>query len=282
MNVLVTGAGGQLGRTFAKMAECADFNAIYTDVAELDITDPGAVMDMVSGMKADVILNFAAYTDVPGAERNEEAAELVNTYAPANLARAAKAVGAVLVHISTDYVYDGHRSSPYSEDTPAYPLNVYGRTKFAGDMAIVDSGCRYIILRTSWLYSEYGRNFVRTIYEKSSSVPVLDVVCDQIGSPTYAGDLADFIIGIIENGKLDFTGIYNFSDEGVCSWYDLAREICEISGNLCEVRPCTTEDYPSDVERPLYSVLDKSKVKNTFGVDIPYWKDSLVYCLSRF
>lgn len=282
MNVLVTGADGQLGRTFRKMTDGLDWNIIYTDISELDITDADAVMDVVCAGNIGLILNFAAYTDVAKAEKEEEMARRVNALAPANLARAAKAADAFLVHISTDYVFDGSKSVPYGEDDIARPLNAYGRTKLEGDMAVQKSGCRHMIIRTSWLYSEFGRNFVKTIFEKTASTPVIDVVCDQTGSPTYAGDLVGFILDVIGSDMPEHTGLYNFSNEGVCSWYDLALEVCNISGHLCEVRPCLTSGYPSGVVRPSFSVLDKSRVKNTFGVAIPHWKDSLRYCMGCF
>lgn len=282
MNILVTGADGQLGRTFRKMTDGLDWNIMYTDISELDITDADAVMDVVCAGNIGLILNFAAYTDVAKAEKDEETARRVNAQAPANLARAAKAADAFLVHISSDYVFDGKCSVPYGEDAEACPLNVYGRTKLEGDEAVEKSGCRYIIIRTSWLYSEFGHNFVKTIYEKTASNPVINVVSDQTGSPTYAGDLVGFILNVIESDMLGYTGLYNFSNEGVCSWYDLALEVCDISGHLCEVRPCSTDDYPSGVLRPSYSVLDKNRVRRTFGISIPHWKDSLRFCMRQF
>ena len=184
-------------------------------------------------------------------------------------------------HISTDYIFDGRCSEPYGEDAEPAPLSAYGRSKLAGELAVLASGCPHIIIRTSWLYSPYGKNFVKTILRKSEEQPVLKVVSDQVGTPTYAGDLAEFILTLLEPGNLSKTGIYNFSNEGVCSWYDLACEVCDLSGNLCEVMPCRTIDYPVKAKRPHYSVLDKTKVKETFGIGIPYWKDSLRYCMTQ-
>lgn len=280
MNVLVTGADGQLGKTVAKLAEGCGNNYIFCDVSELDITDESSVEACVLQNDIDVILNCAAYTNVDKAEDSPELADAVNHTAVAGMARIAKKHDVVLIHISTDYVFDGRNGVPYDDDAAAFPLNVYGRTKADAEKAIVESGCRYLIFRTSWLYSVEGSNFVKTIAEKSAEQTALKVVCDQIGSPTFADDLAGMILHVIEEDMLDRTGIYNYTDEGVCSWYDFAHEICLQSGNLCEVLPCMTYEYPRKAARPHYSVLDKSKVKKTFGVDIPHWKDSLTICMN--
>lgn len=286
MKVLVTGACGQLGHTMMKQSAGSVHEFIYTahhpladGTTYLDVTDEEAVDKIISDNGVQVIVNCAGYTDVAKAETDETAAFKVNSDAVAVLAEAAEKAGAVLIHISTDYVYDGKSSVPYSEEMMPAPLNAYGRSKLAGENAIIGSGCRYIIIRTSWLYSGYGRNFVQTIRTRSSEQPVLHVVDDQIGTPTYAGDLADFILHIIEEDKLDNQGIYNYSNEGVCSWYDFAHEICELTGSLCEVLPCKTDEYPANVRRPSFSVMDKSKVKKVFGVGIPHWKDSLRFFL---
>ncbi len=286
MNILVTGGDGQLGCSFREKAEGTGHRFIFADVRPggdmvLDATDPDAVCKAVCDNDIDVIMNCAGYTDVAKAEVEEELAFKVNADAVANLAEAAKRNDAVLIHVSTDYVFDGTAGSPYKEDHEPSPVSAYGRSKLAGEKAVIDSGCRYLIFRIAWLYSRYGKNFVRTIYEKSAEKPVLDVVCDQVGTPTFAGDLVDLVLNLIDADMLDRQGIYNFTDEGVCSWFDLAREVCDISGHLCEVRPCMTADYPTGVRRPSYSVLDKSKVKNTFGIDIPYWKDSLRFCMKE-
>ena len=286
MNVLVTGGCGQLGSMLRQVAECSGHTFIYTslngadDVCALDITDRNAVDKMVKENSVDVILNFAGYTDVEKAELEEEAAFKVNAEATGILAAAAKDNDAVLIHISSDYVFDGRCSEPYGEDAEPAPLSAYGRSKFAGELAVLAAGCRHIIIRTAWLYSPYGKNFVKTILKRSEELPLLKVVSDQIGTPTYAGDLVEFILQLLEPENLSKTGIYNYSNEGVCSWYDLAWEVCDLSGNLCEVLPCKTGEYPVRALRPHYSVLDKTKVKETFGIEIPHWKDSLRYCLN--
>ena len=287
MNILVTGCMGQLGRSFRNAMELSDHRCIFTDVRDgddvmaLDITDQDAVSAAVKDNSVDLIVNCAAYTNVNKAEEEEDLAYRINALAPGILAKAAKDAEALLIHISTDYVFDGTGHIPYSEDMPVSPLSAYGRTKQAGEQLIADSGCRYMIFRTAWLYSSFGGNFVQTIYDKTASQPVISVVSDQIGTPTYAQDLADAISGIIESGMLDKTGIYHYTNEGVCSWYDFAKEICDMSGHLCDVLPCRTSDYPSKTRRPHYSVLDKTKIKETFGIEIPHWKDSLMFCIRQ-
>ena len=283
MKILVTGAMGQLGREISKLADSTEHTYIYTDVrahegvAELDVTDAEAVNAAVQGV--DVIVNCAAYTDVNKAEGDAEAARLVNAHAPAVLAEAAKAAGAMLIHVSTDYVFDGQANVPYTEDAVRNPLGVYGRTKMEGEDAIIKSGCRHLIFRTSWLYSTTGKNFFLTMADLTASKPEIKVVADQAGTPTYAYDLAYLITYIIEENLLDRTGVYNYSNEGVCSWYDFAHEICSQAGYTCDVQPCHTDEYPRVAMRPHYSVLDKTKVKETFGVEIPHWKDALRLCM---
>ena len=289
MNILVTGGSGQLGRAIKEVSGYAGHKFIFTYVnsrehegmERLDITDAQEVDRIVNEHDIDVIVNCAGYTDVEKAESEEDKAFKANAEAAGILAEAAKAKGAVLIHISTDYIFDGKQSEPYCEDAEAAPLGAYGRSKLAGELAVLASGARYIIIRTSWLYSQWGRNFVKTILKKSEEQPLLKVVSDQVGTPTYAGDLAEFILTLLEPGNLEKTGIYNYTNEGVCSWYDLAYEVCEMSGNLCDVVPCQTGEYPVKAARPHYSVLNKSKVKKTFGIEIPYWKDSLRHCLSE-
>ena len=289
MNVLVTGGSGQLGRALMDAAKDSEHKFIFTflsgkargGMVRLDVTDARAVAEMIAGNDIDVIVNCAGYTDVEKAESEEDAAFKVNAEAVAVLAGAAKSAGAFLIHVSTDYIFDGKASEPYGEDAAPAPLSAYGRSKLAGELAVLASGCPHIIIRTSWLYSQYGKNFVKTILSKSEELPVLKVVSDQVGTPTYAGDLAEFIMTLLEPGNIEKTGIYNFSNEGVCSWYDLACEVCDLSGNLCEVIPCRTGEYPVKAVRPHYTVLDKSKAKETFGIGIPHWKDSLRYCLSQ-
>lgn len=287
MNILVTGCMGQLGRSFRRSMALGGHECIFTDVREgegvtaLDITDSEAVSAMIRNHAVNVIVNCAAYTNVNKAEEEEELAFKLNAEAPGILAAAAAEAGAVLIHISTDYVFDGCGYLPYTEDMPVAPLSAYGRTKLAGEQAVISSGCRYLIFRTAWLYSIYGGNFVQTIYDKTSAQPVVKVVADQVGTPTFAQDLADTIAAIIDADMLDKTGVYHFTDEGVCSWYDFAKEICDMSGHLCHVMPCRTSDYPSPTKRPHYSVLDKTKIKETFNIEIPHWKDSLAFCLRQ-
>lgn len=280
-NVLVTGANGQLGSQMRRLGSVSPNNYIFTDVAELDITDKGAVAQFVAANKVDVIVNCAAYTNVDKAEDDQATAELINATAVANLAEAVKAVDGTLIHVSTDYVFDGNGCRPYTEEQPTSPASVYGRTKLHGEEAAVESGCNYLIFRTAWLYSPFGRNFVKTMRSLTAERDSLKVVFDQVGSPTYAGDLAALIFAIIENRALDHKGIYHYSNEGVCSWYDFAREICEMSGNKCNIEPCHSDEFPSKVARPAYSVLDKSKVKATFNVSVPHWKESLAKCIAE-
>lgn len=288
MNILITGAGGQLGQTFMAMTADCGHNIVYTDlrpsreeVMALDACDADAVAHMVDNFGIQIIVNCAGYTDVAKAETEEELAFKVNAEAPGVLAKVAAKHDVVLIHISTDYVFDGKASKAYGEDAEPAPLSAYGRSKFAGELAVLAASCRHIILRTAWLFSPYGKNFVKTIYEKSAESPMLKVVEDQIGTPTYAGDLVDFIMHIIDAQMLDNMGLYNYTNEGVCSWYDLACEVCDLSGHLCDILPCKTSDYPTGVVRPAFSLLDKTKVKQTFGIEIPHWKDSLRFCLSR-
>ena len=279
MNILITGAAGQLGRAMVKASQGSDNKYIFCDRQNLDITDEVAVESFLQTQGIDVIVNCASYTAVDKAEDEQDAANLVNNKAVAAMAEIARKHDAVLIHISTDYVFDGKACTAYTEDAPTAPLNVYGRTKADAERAIVESGCRHIILRTSWLYGAEGDNFVKRIIEKSAENPVLRVISDQIGTPTFVEDLAGLISLIIEENMLDRTGIYNYSNEGVCSWYDFAHEICAQVGHLCDVLPCHTDEYPRKAARPHFSVLDKTKVKKTFGIEIPHWKDSLSLCI---
>jgi len=292
MNVLVTGANGQLGREIRIVSmESAD-RYVFTDVTDLDgadtvrldITDMSAVRRVVEEYGIDVIVNCAAYTDVDKAETQEELCRKLNADAPGNLALVMKETGGLLIHISTDYVFGGDPyNTPCTEDRTGTPTGVYGRTKLDGEKAVQQTGCRYMIIRTAWLYSEYGRNFVRTMLALTASKPQLNVVFDQVGTPTYALDLARVICGIIEEGKTDGKdGIYHYSNEGACSWYDFAKMIAEYSGHLdCDIRPCHSDEFPSPVRRPAYSVLDKTRIKNAFGITIPHWTDSLKKCLKN-
>lgn len=281
MNILVTGANGQLGNEIRRRSVGCNHHFTFTDVAELDITDAAAVLEMASNTKAEFIINCAAYTNVDKAEDDEQTAHLINCTATANLAAAAKQVGATLIHVSTDYVFDGCGCTPYTEEAAVAPTGAYGRTKLAGEQAVAESGCKHIIIRTAWLYSPFGRNFVKTMRTLTAERELLQVVFDQVGSPTYAGDLADAILHIVEGGTHEAYGTYHYSNEGVCSWYDFAKEICEMSGNVCEIRPCHSDEFPSKVARPHYSVLDKTKIKTTFGISIPHWKESLAACIKE-
>jgi dTDP-4-dehydrorhamnose reductase len=229
----------------------------------------------------DIIANCATYTNVDKAESDYDTANLINNTAAGNLAAAMKEVGGTLIHISTDYVFQGDRNTPCQEDWATKPLGVYGKTKLAGEKAIEATGCNHIIIRTAWLYSQWGKNFVKTMQSLTASHDTLKVVFDQVGTPTFAGDLADVIDHIINSGQTDKTGIYHFSNEGVCSWYDFAKMICKLSGNTCDITPCYSEEFPSPVKRPHFSVLDKKKIRNTFGIKVPYWTDSLEVCIKQ-
>ena len=279
MNILVTGANGQLGMEMRNVSSESSDRYIFTDIAELDITDTEAVKKLVASENVDIIVNCAAYTNVDKAEEDEQAADIINHKAVAILASAAADKGATLIHISTDYVFDGNSCVPYREEDMTFPTGAYGRTKLAGEQVVIESGCRYIILRTSWLYSPYGKNFVKTMMRLTAEKENINVVFDQVGTPTYAGDLAALIHKIITGRHLDRLGIYHYSNEGVCSWYDFAVEICRQCGNTCDIRPCHSEEFPSKVKRPNYSVLDKTKIKETFGLTVPYWSESLEKCI---
>ena len=285
MNILITGANGQLGHEMQRVAKESNDNYIFTDVAEgyenLDITDLEAIRKMVKANNVEIIVNCAAYTNVDRAESDFDTANLINNTAAGNLATAMKEVEGTLIHVSTDYVFQGDRNIPCREDWPTNPLGVYGKTKLAGEKAIEATGCQHIILRTAWLYSQWGKNFVKTMQSLTASKDSLKVVFDQVGTPTFAGDLADAIAHIINTRQLDKKGIYHFSNEGVCSWFDFAKIICELSGNTCDIQPCYSEEFPSPVKRPHFSVLDKSKLKSTFGIRVPYWTDSLKKCIKQ-
>ena len=276
MTILVTGGNGQLGCALRLASAKSQHRFVFTDIEELDITSATAVEEFFCREKFDVVVNCAAYTAVDLAEDNEEQANLINHKAVAILADACKRHNATLIHISTDYIFSGNADTPYNEESAPAPISVYGRTKLAGERAILESGCKYIILRTAWLYSQFGRNFVKTMRELTATRSEIRVVADQIGTPTYAGDLAETITYIINSGQLSKCGIYNYSNEGQCSWYDFAVEIARQSGNLgCKINPCATADYPTKARRPQYSVLDKSKIIATFGLAIPKWRESL-------
>ena len=286
MRVLVTGGCGQLGMSLRAILKGQD--AIFADVVEaadttyLDITDLQAIRALVASEGIDTIINCAAYTNVEAAEDNYDLAELLNAKAVENLAVAMKDAGGLLIHISTDYVFGKEPyNTPCREDQKGTPTGVYGLTKLHGEEAILRSGVRYVIIRTAWLYSEYGKNFVKTMLQLTATKPSLKVVFDQVGTPTYAGDLAGAIFTVISSG-VEKSQIFNYSNEGVCSWYDFAKAIAEYSGHTaCDIQPCHSSEFPSKVHRPAYSVLDKTKIKETFGLSIPYWTDSLKACLSK-
>ena len=282
-NVLITGANGQLGNEMRRLGAVSPNNYIYTDVAELDITNAAAVSQFVRDNKVDVIVNCAAYTNVDKAESDEVTAELINATAVENLAKAMKEVDGTLFHVSTDYVFGNEGNTPRTEDMPLNPLGVYGRTKLRGEQAVAEVGCKAVIIRTAWLYSEFGNNFLKTIIRLTAEREQLNVVFDQVGTPTYAGDLALAIFSIIEGDiYAGNEGVYHFSNEGVCSWYDFATEIAVAAGNTaCKVQPCHSSEFPSPVKRPSFSVLDKTKIKTTFGIEIPHWRDSMLYCIKR-
>jgi dTDP-4-dehydrorhamnose reductase len=283
-NVLITGANGQLGSCLCDLAsEYQDkYRFFYTDVAELDITDAAAIDMFVVDNQIDVIINAAAYTAVDKAEDDEANAYRINCEAVANLANVAKKHDLNLFHISTDYVFSGDSSKPHEEmDTPA-PKSVYGATKLAGERAIQESGCRAVIIRTSWLYSEYGNNFVKTMLRLGAERESLRVVCDQIGGPTYAGDLAKVIFLLMENG-LEHSGtqFYHFANEGVCSWFDFSKAIMEMGGLGCRVEAIPSSDYPAKARRPAFSVFNLGKIKAATGMDIPYWRESLILVINK-
>lgn len=289
MNILVTGANGQLGNEVQIVSkQSAKDKYFFTDVCDgyekLDITDIEAIRDYVEAYDVACVINCAAWTNVDKAETAGAIVETLNATAPENLAKVMKERNGLLVHISTDYVFGGDPyNTPCREDQKGTPTGVYGLTKLHGEEKIQATGCNHIILRTAWLYSEFGHNFVKTMLNLTATQPQLKVVFDQAGTPTYAGDLANTIFDIIENRKYEGnTGIYHFSNEGVCSWYDFTKMLALLAGhNGCDIEPCHSDEFPSPVKRPAYSVLDKTKIKNTFGIHIPYWLDSLKKCLKN-
>ncbi len=289
MNILVTGANGQLGNEVQIVSkQSAQDRYFLTDVCEgyekLDITDIDKIRAFVKAHDINCIINCAAWTNVDKAETAGDIVETLNAVAPENLAKVMKEVGGLLIHVSTDYVFGGDPyNTPCREDQKGTPTGVYGLTKLHGEQKIEGTGCEHIIIRTAWLYSEFGHNFVKTMLNLTATKPKLKVVFDQTGTPTYAGDLANVIFHIVENRKFEGnTGIYHFSNEGVCSWYDFTKMIALLAGhNECDIEPCHSDEYPSPVTRPAYSVLDKTKIKETFGVEIPYWLDSLKKCMNN-
>ena len=292
MKVLVTGANGELGSEMRIVSKNSSDNYIFTDVMDiegvqtvhLDITDIDAVRSMVKDNSVQCIINCAAYTNVDKAETDEDFCRVLNAKAPESLATVMAEVDGLLIHVSTDYVFGADPYNvPCKEDQKGTPTGVYGKTKQEGEQAIIASGCKYIILRTAWLYSEFGKNFVKTMLNLTATKPQLKVVFDQTGTPTYALDLANVIYDIVDGRKFEGnTGIYHYSNEGVCSWFDFTKMIAMLSGhNDCDIQPCHSDEFPSPVKRPAYSVLDKTKVKETFGVKVPYWTDSLQRCIAN-
>lgn len=298
MNILVTGANGQLGNEMRIVSKDTDYQYVFTDVVApegvettiLDITDAEAVRRMVKDNGIGCIVNCAAYTNVDKAEGDEALCRKLNADAPKILAEAMKEVGGLLIQISTDYVFGGDPyNTPCREDQKGTPTGVYGKTKLEGEKNIEAVGCDYVILRTAWLYSEFGHNFVKTMLNLTATKPQLNVVFDQAGTPTYAYDLALAIRAVLDDYAAEApkagygkAGIYHFSNEGVCSWYDFTKKIAELAGHTaCDIRPCHSNEFPSPVKRPAYSVLDKTKIKETFGINIPYWTDSLRKCMEN-
>lgn len=298
LNILVTGANGQLGNEMRIIRKNTDYNFVFTDVTTvegvettiLDITDIEAVRNIVKEKGIDCIINCAAYTNVDKAESDVDFCRILNAVAPKNLATVMKEVNGLLVHVSTDYVFGGDPYNvPCKEDQKGTPTGVYGQTKLEGEQNIIATGCKHLIIRTAWLYSEFGKNFVKTMLNLTSTKPELKVVFDQAGTPTYAYDLAVAIKTMVDDYAKEIseenyskTGIYHFSNEGVCSWFDFTKVIAEMAGNTgCDIQPCHSNEFPSPVKRPAYSVLDKTKIKETFGLRIPYWTESLKTCINN-
>lgn len=282
--ILVTGANGQLGNSIRLLAnQHPQYNFLFTDVDTLDITDPAAVKAMVKDNQVNYILNCAAYTAVDKAEDNEDLCHRLNCYAVHVLGEAAREANAKIIHVSTDYVFSGTNCRPYKETDDTRPVSAYGRTKLAGEEALMKICPDAVIIRTAWLYSEFGNNFVKTVLRLGKERDQLGFVFDQAGTPTYAGDLAEAILTVVtadEKGNF-VPGIYHYSNEGICSWYDFTVKILQIAGIECNVRPIETKDYPTRAVRPPYSVLNKGKIKETYGITIPHWEESLRICLKK-
>ena len=289
MNVLVTGSNGQLGRELRRLALESPYHFIFTDVNEmpgeetvyLDVTNKDAVKIIADSEKVDVIVNCAAYTNVEKAEEEIFLADLLNHHAVEGLAEIAAERNALMIHISTDYIYSGDGCLPIREDELPAPHCVYGSTKLAGEIALAKSACRSVTLRTSWLYSPYGKNFVKTMRQQMAARPYIKVVSDQVGTPTSAADLAEVVMAFVNMNNISGKHVYHYSNEGAISWYDFAHAIKDICGYDCDVQACRTEEYPTKASRPHYSVLDKGAIRSTLGIRIPYWRDSLVECIRR-
>ncbi|MBR4392269.1 MAG: dTDP-4-dehydrorhamnose reductase [Bacteroidales bacterium] len=283
MNIAVTGCYGQLGTEMQKIAaQETGHQWFFTDIDTLDICNEKAVEHFFNEHQIDCCVNCAAYTAVDKAEDEPQLATLVNTFAPKVLAKTCLKHNALLIHISTDYVFGGDADKPYLEDDPINPKSVYGGTKADGEHVIRDSGCNYCIVRTAWLYSSVGKNFVKTMLSLADTHDSINVVCDQKGTPTWAGDLAIAIMSLINHyGTNPVHEVFHFTNEGITTWYDFAVAAIEIAGKTCKVNPITTDQYPTKANRPAYSVLDKSKIKQTLGIEIPFWKDSLAKCIDE-
>lgn len=277
--ILVTGSKGQLGSELKDAFASTSLSVLYSDIQELDVSNEEAIRTFIKANNVSLVINCAAYTAVDKAEDEPVICDLINHFAPGYLANALKEVGGRIIHISTDYVFNGKASSPYREGDLTSPIGVYGKTKLAGEQAILASGCDCIIIRTSWLYSVYGANFVKTIMRFARERGELKVIADQVGSPTNARDLARAIVAIVQGEKWE-SGIYHYSNEGVCSWYDFAMAIVSIAGIKCTVNACTTAEYPTKAVRPAYSVFEKAKIKSIYGIEVPYWRDSLIDCIA--
>ncbi|MGE4586641.1 MAG: dTDP-4-dehydrorhamnose reductase [Mangrovibacterium sp.] len=284
MKILITGANGQLGSEIREKAvRFSGFRFVFTDIRELDLTDRAAVERLMEQESPDFLLNCAAYTAVDVAESDDELAGLLNMKIPGWLGKITKSKGCRMIHVSTDYVFDGTACLPYKESDMVNPESVYGKTKLNGEISLLRENPEAIIIRTAWLYSAYGTNFVKTMIRLGQERDELKVVYDQVGTPTYAGDLAEAILNIVSGAAKDIgnwkPGIYHYSNEGVCSWYDFARAVHEFSEINCRVHPVTTDEYPTPARRPAFSVLNKSKIKRVFKLEIPYWRDSLRICV---
>lgn len=280
-NILITGSKGQLGNEMREAAnQYPSFNYIYTDIEELDICDKTALSDFVKTNNVNTIVNCAAYTAVDKAENDVELCYKINCEAVRNIGEVANENNINVVHVSTDYVFDGSNNIPYTEDMAVCPTSVYGKSKLAGEKALFDNCNKAVVIRTSWLYSSFGNNFVKTMIKLGRERDTLGVIFDQVGTPTYAADLADCILKIIQHENFT-TGIYHFSNEGVCSWYDFTKTIHRLAGISCDVRPIETKEYPTPTPRPHYSVLNKNKIKANYDIIIPHWEESLVKCLNK-
>ncbi len=283
MKILVTGSNGQLGSELQALAPaCSGCNFVFTDIAELDITSEQDIENLVRTERPDVIINCAAYTAVDKAEKEDNLAFLINSTAVGNLARVSAKYGSLLVHISTDYVFDGKGHKPYVEDDPTNPISLYAKSKHAGEQQVQSYAGRALIIRTAWLYSEFGNNFVKTMMKYGKERGRLNVVFDQTGTPTYAHDLAKAILDIVQQRPVvKGVEVFHYSNEGVTSWFDFAKSIMELTGLACDVLPIETKDYPLPAIRPYYSVFNKAKIKQRFQVEIPYWRDSLKECIAK-